>query len=436
MDTEFRIVRADGEERWLAGKGRFIFDTKKYGDQLDPHDRAIRFLGLNYDITERKHAQEMVQDSEDRLHFALETIQTGAWDLNLLDHTAHRSLTHDRIFGYTELLPEWTYEMFLEHVLPEERAAVDTKFRKAMESKGDWNFECRIRRTDGEIRWILAAGRHRHDAKGGMPSRMVGVVQDITERKLAGDILKRDKDTLEKLVQERSLELLDAQMELERAKRLSDIGTLAATVAHELRNPLAAISMATAIIKRDPSKDMVERQLKNVEKMIWESNQIIDNLLSYSRLRSPRYEICELHAILMECLEIHKQQHTKKKILFKTHLDPEANMTMADPIQMREVFNNLLNNASDAVPAVEGQIEIQVHDVGDDIEIIIDDNGPGIDGKILDKVFAPFFSTKTKGTGLGLSVCKQIVNMHDGEIEMRSKPALGTSVIVRLPKKK
>jgi PAS domain S-box-containing protein len=125
-----------------------------------------------------------LRESEERLRFALETIHTGAWDLDLVDHTAFRSLEHDRIFGYAELLPQWTYEMFLDHVLAEDRTEVDAKFRQATETRSDWSFECRIRRTDGEVRWILAAGCHRADEVGDLRS-MAGIVQDITERKQA-----------------------------------------------------------------------------------------------------------------------------------------------------------------------------------------------------------------------------------------------------------
>jgi PAS domain S-box-containing protein len=165
-------------------------------------------------ITDRKRAEETVRENEERLRFALETSHTGAWDLDLGDHTAHRSLEHDRIFGYAQLLPQWTYEMFLDHVLPEDRGAVNSKFRHALETRDDWNFECRIRRPDGEVRWILAAGRHRTDAAG-LPRRMAGIVRDVTERKHAelrirhlNEVLRAIRDIGELIARERNRERL------------------------------------------------------------------------------------------------------------------------------------------------------------------------------------------------------------------------------------
>ncbi len=152
-----------------------------------------------WEAAEREKAAEKVRESEERLSFALETSHTGAWELDLRDHTAHRSLQHDRIFGYNQLLPQWTYEMFLEHVLPEDRAIVDKKFRSAVETGTDWRFECRIRRADEQVRWIMAAGRHRTDDSGERRG-LAGIVQDITERKLAEVEFQAQRKLLETVV--------------------------------------------------------------------------------------------------------------------------------------------------------------------------------------------------------------------------------------------
>ncbi len=173
----------------LAGERAGVFDAPT-GTGMVMLLFVVIFSALAYHAGHKAgQSAKALRDSEERQRFALETSHTGAWDLDLVDHAAHRSLEHDRIFGYERLLPQWTYETFLDHVVPEDRAAVDTKFRQATATRSDWSFECRIRRVDGEVRWIWAAGRHREDAAGRAP-RMVGIVQDITERKQAEEAAK------------------------------------------------------------------------------------------------------------------------------------------------------------------------------------------------------------------------------------------------------
>jgi PAS domain S-box-containing protein len=188
LASEYRIILPDATQRWIYAAGEGIYD-----ENGDP----VRMIGICLDVTGRKQAEEAVAATEDRLNFALEVSGTGAWDLDLSGHTAYRTLEHDRIFGYESLLPQWTYEMFLDHVIPEDRPEVDRKFQTAVATRGDWSFECRIRRVDGTQRWIWAAGRHRPDGAGGW--HMAGIIQDITERKRAETELRRLNHVLQAL---------------------------------------------------------------------------------------------------------------------------------------------------------------------------------------------------------------------------------------------
>ena len=140
------------------------------------------------DVTEEYAVQQALRESEERLNAIFQITHTGGWEINLLDGTTHRTLEHDRIFGYDSLLPNWSYEIFLEHVLPEYRAELDRCFCAAIETQTEWSFECRIHRHDGEVRWIWVTGQHKYDTTG-HTSRMAGIIQDITERKQAEEAL-------------------------------------------------------------------------------------------------------------------------------------------------------------------------------------------------------------------------------------------------------
>jgi diguanylate cyclase (GGDEF)-like protein/PAS domain S-box-containing protein len=141
------------------------------------------------DITELKRVDQSLRENEPRLKLAVEALESGIWELNVKTGTAWRSLLHDQIFGYMTLLPEWTYQMFLDHVIPEDRSEVDRKYGYALSTGTEWNFECRIRRVDQAVRWIWAHGKPSvYDDKHQVVI-LTGVVKDITERKKADEAL-------------------------------------------------------------------------------------------------------------------------------------------------------------------------------------------------------------------------------------------------------
>jgi PAS domain S-box-containing protein len=170
---EYRVIQLNGNEIWIESTGEPIIYKGKRG-------------GLNFvrDITLRKHAEKAMDYNEQRVQFALRTSEIGIWDLDLEDQSTYRSPTHDKIFGYDEPLPRWTYKMFLKHVHPDDREYVNQQFDTSVDTGQDWDFECRIIRNDGQLRWIWAYGRSFSDDTGEL-RRIIGIVKDITTRKKA-----------------------------------------------------------------------------------------------------------------------------------------------------------------------------------------------------------------------------------------------------------
>lgn len=231
--------------------------------------------------------------------------------------------------------------------------------------------------------------------------------------------------------------ILTAQKELEQAHRLADIGTLAATVAHELRNPLAAIRIAAFNLKRKAQNPLLDRHLDNIETKVSESDQIINNLLFYSRIKQPHYENINLFHILDECVENARKRYSESRASVKRNYKILRKIPFeADPLQMKELFENILNNAYDAIEGKPGaRIEVgsEAESSAGRIKVYFRDSGAGIDEQHLKHVHEPFFSTKTKGTGLGLTVCFQIARLHNADINIESKKGAGTTVTVTLP---
>jgi len=246
--------------------------------------------------------------------------------------------------------------------------------------------------------------------------------------------LKQSHDELEQRVTERTVQLADAQKEVDRSKRLSDIGALSDTVAHELRNPLAAVKMAVYNIKRKAKNPVLEKHLNSIELKVDESEQIINNLLFYSRLKTPHYEKIKIYNIFNSCLDEAIARFSRVKVHVERHMEALKDLLVeADPLQIKEVFYNILNNAYDALADREGDITISAQTDGLSATVVVKDEGSGVHADDLARLFEPFFTTKSKGIGLGLAVSRQIVNLHGGSINIESEKGRGTTVTVSLP---
>lgn len=234
---------------------------------------------------------------------------------------------------------------------------------------------------------------------------------------------------------ERKKKELGAEEEMFVSRRLADMGTLAAVVAHELRNPLGVMRAALYNIRKKNANPEIEKHINNIEKKVEESTEIINNLLNYARIKAPVYQTVELGAVLVASIASSRRRFAGKKVTARKDLAPIGKLTIqADPDQLEEVFVNILTNAYEAVAPQTGTILVGARLSGENmVEIRIEDNGGGIEAADLGRLFEPFFTRKPKGTGLGLPISHRIMQLHGGSIRIESAPGTGTWVTVRLP---
>jgi two-component system, NtrC family, sensor histidine kinase PilS len=227
-------------------------------------------------------------------------------------------------------------------------------------------------------------------------------------------------------------ELRRKDIELKQKERLAAIGRLAAGVAHEIRNPLAAISGSIELLKSGPGPAADNEQLMSIVlREVDRLNQMITDLLAYARPRPLELQTVDLSGLLEETVRVFQQDRSQSGIAAR--IEPHAGCpALADPNQMRQVAWNLLRNAAEAMPQ-GGDVTVRLLSAPDAVGFEVTDCGHGIALEDLERVFDPFFTTKTSGTGLGLATVYRIVEDHKGRVEVESAPERGTRVRVWLP---
>jgi len=320
------------------------------------------------------------------------------------------------------------------YIHPDDSKRIKSCFSKLYKNKSRTVFEGRFCRHDGNYIWLNCGCCPVFDEKGNL-KEVVIISRDVTEEKL-----KQEKN--EKLVIKKSSELSKAKAELKQARRLSDLGALSAIVAHELRNPLATINSALYNIERKvkTGDSSIDKHIVNIKKKVAQSEKIIDNLLTYSNIKMPQYEKIRLNSFMDEIFSNAKEKARREKVkIQKMFQFPKNTVIDADPVQLQETIENLINNAVESMEDAGGNRKIDIRawlNWNNILIISISDNGAGIDRKIIRKVTDPFFTTKSKGTGLGLAVCKQIAELHRGSIKIRSEKGKGTEVQIKIPSKR
>jgi len=293
-------------------------------------------------------------------------------------------------------------------------------------------------------------GRHFHvevssqGANIGGKRMLISIIRDITERKLVEEALRKSKEQLldmnnelERRVQQRTRELQETQKRYLHAEKLSAIGKLSASIAHEFNNPLQGILSVLKGFKRRAALE--EEDMELLEEAIVEGDRVKDlirSLQDFNRPSSDKYRPMDVHKSLDSVLLLHKSDFNGKRISVVLNYAERLPQIYAVADQIKQVFLNMLTNAGDACHQPGGVITVSTWQEGEDkVAVAIKDTGIGIKPSDMELIFQPFYTTKAevKGTGLGLSVSYGIIKNHQGEIRVESQPGQGTTFTILLP---
>jgi len=417
VDAEYRVVQKDGSVRWLQAKGRMFFDAER---------RPERMVGFMIDVTQRRQAEEELRAAETRFRIfvdhAIDAFFLHDEQLKLVDvnRQACQSL------GYTREELVGMHPREFDAGIDEETIAQLAERARAGEKM---TFETRHRRKDGTVFPVeIRTGTFRQGEK----LFYLSLARDISERKLAEETL-REKDN--------ALEM--ARTELARVSRVTTLGELTASIAHEVNQPVGAMVTNAAAcarwLKAKPP-DMAEAQaaLANIVSDGKRAGEVITRIRALTRRQAPRMELLDVNRKVREVLALAEHELKTHDIVLRTELAPALPGVAGDRVQLQQVLLNLIVNAIEAMSGVHDRArELTIVTAAKEpggVVVEVHDSGPGLDERDAERLFEPFYTTKAEGIGIGLSISRSIVEAHGGRLWASSNRPRGAVFRFMLPK--
>ena len=415
-----RILAFDGAERFILNSASPIYDGE---------GNIIGGAVAIQDITELKRVERALFESEQRLRLFIEhaPVALAVFDREMRYLSASRRWARDVGMEGRNLVGLSAFEL---HHIPERwREAI----RRGLAGEVLGAEEDHYRLPDGQLRfmrWKVHPWYCFTEEVGGI----VVFTEDTTARRRYEKKLRAMNEELEKRVEIRTRELRETQAKYLHAEKLSAIGKLAASIAHEVNNPLMSMQtflrgLRNASLPPD-DREMLDLVLGESERL----KNLIRNLREFNRPTKAKTVALDVHSALRFILLLLKSDFHRKQLRVELDLAETLPEIQAVADQIKQVLLNLLQNAADACQA-GGRIAIRTWQEDRGIALAIADNGHGMEPEKLELIFQPFYSTKLdgKGTGLGLSICESIVKEHKGEIRVESQPGEGSTFTVFLP---
>ena len=414
VDVEARMRRYDGEYRW------FLFRASPLRDETGA---IVKWYGTNVDIEDRKRADEELRRSEAFLAEGQRLNLTGtfSWCLDTDEITFSEQLY--RIYEFEHDTPV-TLELIASRVHPEDFPLVSDKIERARAGHGDLNYELRLLMQDGSVKYLRTVAHVARDREGQL--EIIGAIQDITERRLAEEALSK------------------VRSELAYMARVTSLGALTASIAHEVNQPLSGIltnaSTCLRMLASDPPN--VDGALETARRTIRDgkrASEVIARLRALFGKKEATTEPVDLNEATREVIALSLSELQRNRVILRQELADDLPPVTGDRVQLQQVILNLILNASDAMNGVDDrprQLIIRTEvDKDECVHLTVQDTGMGIDLLHMDKLFEAFYTTKSAGMGMGLSVSRSIIESHHGRLWATPNDGPGATFSFSIPYK-
>ncbi|HEY2470504.1 MAG TPA: PAS domain S-box protein [Terracidiphilus sp.] len=384
-------------------------------------DQGVAYI---VDLTEQKRAEEALRRSQSYLAEAQRLTQTGSCAIDGASReTVYWSDEMFQLFGFDPKQGPPRWEQFLERIHPEDRDKVKLANERTFRTKLNCDVEFRIVKPDGTVKHIHGIG---HPVLGSSEqlAQVLGTMVDVTERKRGEEVR----------VKVRRLEA-----DLAHTIRISAMGELTASLAHEIKQPIgAAVTNAQVclrLIDRD-KPNLLEAREAALE-MIKDARRaadIIDRVRLLFQRGSSQLETVDLNQVIEEMVTMMREKANQQAVSVRTELAQGLPYVMADRVQLQQALMNLMLNAIEAMEVAGGELRIESQLAPDGQQLIsVSDTGVGLPAENLDKIFNAFFTTKTQGTGLGLAITRSVIESHGGHIWATANSEGGATFHFTLP---
>ena len=392
IETEARYRRADGQYRWLLVRGVPLRDET---------GTIVKWYGANTDIDDRKHAEEALRRSEAYLADAQRLTHTGAWASDCTATPLYWSEEVFRLFGFDPQHGLPAEEERLRRIHPDDLEQFKQAFDRAIHEKVDADLEFRVVLPDGAVKHVYAVG-HPVLTPNREVVEIVGTVVDITERKRA----EEERERLRQL-----------EADLAHIDRVSMMGELAASIAHEVNQPLTGIvSNGSACLRwlagDEPNVEEAREAVRDIVRDGKRAGEVIARIRALTKRTAPPRARLDVNETIREVLAIIGDEAKRKSVVIRTQFADDLPPVSGDGVQLQQVVLNLVMNGMEAMSSVgerERQLSITTRNIDQDrVQVTVQDSGTGLDPNTMARIFEPFFTTKSSGMGMGLSISRSI----------------------------